>query len=48
MFFDDDYFLHRIKDCDRQHVGNWFKMLIFYLHTGIDRVKLIIFLTEKD
>jgi putative transposase len=43
----DDHFPCRIKGCNIQHVRNWLKMFILYLHTGTDRDKLIVFLTEN-
>lgn len=33
----DDHFPCRKSDCDRQHVWNWLKLFVLYLHVGMDR-----------
>jgi putative transposase len=35
----DDHFPCRKKDCDRQHIWNWLKLFVLYLHSGIDRLQ---------
>jgi putative transposase len=35
----DDHFPCRIRDCDRQHIMNWLKIFILYLHMETNRIK---------
>lgn len=35
----DDHFPCRSESCNRQHVTNWIKMFILYLHMKTDRIK---------
>ena len=46
--FIDDHFPCRSESCNRQHVTNWIKMFILYLHMKTDRIKLMKFLTENS
>jgi transposase-like protein len=39
--FIDDHFPCRSESCNRQHVTNWIKMFILYLHMKTDRIKLM-------
>ena len=43
----DDHFPCRSESCNRQHVTNWIKMFILYLHMKTDRIKLMKFLMEN-
>ena len=43
----DDYFPCRKPDCDRQHVWNWLKLFVLYLHMGTDRVRFMTFLVRN-
>ena len=48
-YFIDDHFPCRSESCNRQqHVTNWIKMFILYLHMKTDRIKLMRFLTENS
>jgi putative transposase len=40
----DDHFPCRKQNCNRQHVWNWLKLFVLYLHTGTDRIQFITFL----
>jgi len=42
----DDHFPCRKLDCNRQHVWNWLRMFILYLHMNADRILFTITLTE--
>jgi transposase-like protein len=44
----DDHFPCKTKTCKRQHVSNWIKMFILYLHMKTDRIKLMEFLMENS
>jgi putative transposase len=44
----DDHFPCRSESCNRQHVTNWIKMFILYLHMKTDRIKLMEFLMENS
>ena len=46
--FIDDHVPCRSESCNRQHVTNWIKMFILYLHMKTDRIKLMKFLTENS
>lgn len=39
----DDHFPCRKEDCDRQHVWNWLKLFLPYLHLSIDRIRFMTF-----
>lgn len=42
--FDDHYFPCRKEnkeDCDREHVWNWLKLFMIYLHIGMDRIQFM-------
>jgi hypothetical protein len=42
----DDNFPCRKENCDRQHIWNWLmKLLVLYLHGGIDRMRFMMFLS---
>lgn len=45
----DDHFPCRKKDnnCDRQHIWNWLKLFILYLHAGMDRIRFTAFLVRN-
>jgi len=36
--YSDDHFPCRSESCNRQHVTNWIKMFILYLHMKTDRI----------
>jgi putative transposase len=40
----DDHFPCRKEKCDRQHVNNWLKMFVLYLHMGMNRIRFMKFL----
>jgi len=40
----DDHFHCRKLDCDRQHIWNWLKLFVLYIHMDIDRIKFMTFL----
>jgi putative transposase len=40
----DDHFPCRKQNCNKQHVWNWLKLFILYLHTDTDRIQFITFL----
>jgi putative transposase len=42
----DDHFPCRKQDCDRQHVWNWLRLFVLYLHTGADRIRFMTCLLE--
>jgi putative transposase len=46
--FFDDYFPCRKKeeDCDREHVWNWLRLFVLYLHMRMDRVRFMSFLVR--
>lgn len=44
----DDHFSCRKPDCDRQHVWNWLKLFVLYLHMRMDRVRFMTFLIGGD
>jgi putative transposase len=45
----DDHFPCRMKDdCTREHVWNWLKMFILFLHMQTDRVKFTYFLLKSS
>jgi hypothetical protein len=46
--FIDDHFPCRSESCNRQHITNWIKMFILYLHMKTDRIKLMKFLKENS
>jgi putative transposase len=41
----DDYFPCRKENCDRQHIWNWLKLFVLYLHVGMDRMRFMMFLS---
>ena len=41
----DDNFPCRKSDCDSQHVWNWLKLFVLYLHLGMDRIRFMMFLS---
>jgi hypothetical protein len=41
----DDHFPCRKEGCDRQHVWNWLKLFLLYVHVGMDRRRFMMFLT---
>ena len=43
----DDHFPCNKEECDRNHVSNWLKLFILYLHIGTDRFQLMGFLMES-
>jgi putative transposase len=40
----DDHFPCRKPDCDRQHIWNWLKLFVLYIHMDMDRIRFMIFL----
>ena len=40
----DDHVHCRKLDCDRQHIWNWLKLFVLYIHMDIDRIKFMTFL----
>ncbi|AIC14486.1 DDE-type integrase/transposase/recombinase [Nitrososphaera viennensis] len=42
----DDHFPCRKENCDRQHVWNWFKLFLLYLHMGADMIRFMTFLAK--
>ena len=42
----DDHFPCRKENCNRQHVWNWLKLFILYLHMRRDRVQFMTFLVR--
>jgi len=40
----DDHFPCRKSDCDRQHIWNWLKLFVLYLHARMDRIQFTTFL----
>ncbi len=44
----DDHFPCRKKNCNSQHVWNWLKLFILYLHMGTDRIQFITFLVTDE
>jgi putative transposase len=44
----DDHFPCRIRYYDRQHIMNWFKMYILYLHLETNRIKFTEFLLKAS
>lgn len=40
----DDHFPCRNESCNRQHVWNWLKLFVLYLHMGMDRARFMTFL----
>jgi transposase-like protein len=42
--FDDHFPCRKKEDCDREHVWNWLKLFIIYLHMGMDRIRFMTFL----
>jgi putative transposase len=45
----DDHFPRRVRkeNCDRQHVWNWLKLFVLYLHMGMDRIRFMTFLVYR-
>jgi len=41
----DDHFPCRKQDCNRQHVWNWLKLFLLYIHVGTDRMRFVVFLS---
>jgi len=41
----DDHFPCTKQGCNRQHVWNWLKLFILYVHTGMDRTRFMLFLS---
>ena len=37
--FDDHFPCRKKENCDRQHVWNWLKLFVLYLHARMDRMK---------
>ncbi len=44
----DDHFPCNKEEYDRNHVSNWLKLFILYLHMGTDRFQLMRFLMESS
>ncbi len=44
----DDNFPCRTHKCDRQHVDNWLRLYLLYLHMKTDRVKFIDFVIRNS
>jgi hypothetical protein len=47
-FIDDHFPCRSERSCNRQHVTNWIKMFLLYLHMKTDRIKLMKFLMENS
>jgi transposase-like protein len=45
--FDDHHFPCRKEECSRQHVWNWLKLFVLYLHMGMDRTQFTTFLVSN-
>jgi hypothetical protein len=43
----DDNFPCKIRNCSRQHVNNWIRMYLLYLHMKTDRVRFTSFITRN-
>ena len=39
----DDHFPCRKPDCDRQHIWNWLKLYLLYVHMNMDRIRFMTF-----
>jgi hypothetical protein len=46
--FDDDNFPCKRYQCDIQHICNWLRMYILYLHMKADRARFIDFVTMNS
>jgi hypothetical protein len=44
--FDDHFSCRKKGNCDRQHVWNWLKLFVLYLHIGTNRSKFTTFLAR--
>ena len=44
----DDHFPCRKHNCNKQHVWNWLKLLVLYLHMSLDRIQFVTFLVIGD
>jgi putative transposase len=44
--FDDHFPCSRKVDCNRQHVWNWLKLFMLYLHMSADRMRFVSFLAK--
>lgn len=44
----DDHFSCRRENCNRQHVWNWLKLFLLYLHVDADRLRFTTFLIRDD
>lgn len=42
--FDDHFPCRRKENCNKQHVWNWLKLFVLYLHAGMDRMQFTTFL----
>jgi putative transposase len=42
--FDNHFPCRKKEKCNRQHVWNWLKLFIIYLHMGMDRIRFMTFL----
>lgn len=43
----DDHFPCRKPGCNRQHVWNWLKLFLLYVHVGTDRRRFMMFLSME-
>jgi hypothetical protein len=43
----DDSFPCKLQTCDKQHVKNWLKMYLLYLHMKTERVRFVGFVTTN-
>jgi transposase-like protein len=39
----DDHFSCRKPDCDRQHIWNWLKLYLLYIHMNMDKTRFMTF-----
>jgi putative transposase len=46
-YFDDHFPCRKKENCDRQHVWNWLKLFLLYLHVGMDRKRFTYFLVRN-
>jgi transposase-like protein len=40
----DDHFPCRTPDCNMQHIWNWLKLFVLYIHMDMDRTRFMTFL----
>lgn len=45
--FNDDNFPCKNHNCDKQHVDNWLRIYLLYLHMKTDRIRFTDFVIEN-